>query len=652
MVRRARKGVFSTPRPDSHSIDDDAWAPSNVRVADARMAGVSHDYRYDFSLLMKCRLVERNWLSLFRRFFQNRPAGSIRSNKKLLKHICRYVSWFEANFDVRIDSRQDIDQNFSREAIRWALFSFKLDSGRSTFIRTLRNVMTVIGADQDLLPVNPFDSRSRPASDGGESLSKAAARRLLNQLKFEARIVIHRHSQLDDLVCSGSDPRMTSGAPNGAWTKLENRLWLIYNVIGLSLRTTDEMRFSEGLNTEVRGLERHSVSILLDDGSMREQSGWNAHIRYFLPSPTDMAPFILLMMLRTGWNLSTVASLDHEKWDEPYPFSNREDGTNSHSFIVSYKTRGRGSHLRAPKSIKIPSDRRPWSHPYRILSFVQRLTAPLRTSIDERIKLLEVNSHTTVEVDELRKLKQIRDDMFIYRTEKGASSLAWDMERSGKTRSLECALRRGGISQGSKAFRSAVLIFAYETSGNSLFISQLMGTHSSGSSTTLYLRRKQVLDRIFDRSIAIFGKSIKLIQSDKLDISVLRKELYDQGFDPSEVTELSKVEGTTKWGNRCASPRSPPPGFDRGTPPGAVCQSQDCIDGCTQARWFRDSVQHVADALVALEARKKAVGEEANYGSSRDSRIRRCQSLLSLWPRETANAALSIARLNADDHIE
>ena len=249
---------------------------------------------------------------------------------------------------------------------------------------------------------------------------------------------------------------------------------------------------------------------------------------------------------------------------------------------------------------------------------------------------------------EFDRLDDIKDDLFLYKTEITVSSLARDMRAGYVPTSFDLFIAKSGLKVSLRQLRDVAVIFSYNASGQNLFVAQLMAAHAGAGSTALYLRRRSTLNRIFDRAAEVFGKSLDLIGSDTFDVARLRRVLTTQGLDDGSITNLLDVENTTRWGNRCADPANPPRGFDGGRTSGDLCRGQDCIDGCPHARWFRDSIEHVARNLVAGERLLDELGAESTEASSLPDRLRRCKTLLARWPKDEISAAIAAARADGD----
>jgi len=650
VFRGPRKGVFNadTPKParagQAPKEGSNAATADKITVISGKGNGVFDATPLDFSQFDDCDLIRNNKTAIYARIFSNRSKSTIKQYTKVLSSISSYTKWYNLHYRKVHSSSLTIDAHFCYSFISH-LETLGLDENlRAVRLRVFRRIMEAVGVSGALLPANPY----RDASHRGSRrpvLSQPQLKTVLNQAKFEAQIVLRRCKEAEALRAVGWDPRRVAGGKNGDWDRPECRYWIVTNVIGLQIRKFDEMRFNHGLGTELRGLEgRPGAEIIRPDGNVERGVGWKAHLRWFVPWNDDIVPFLALFLLRTGVNLSSAATIQANKWEERFPFHIGVGTEQTHAYIKLTKTRGRRKPTKSSKIIRIPSQKRAWSHPYRVLKFVEELTKPLRIEIKKRIKVLSSQpSLSAKERNELERLYFIQSDLFIFRTEQDVTSLAW-ATRDGRTpRYITDFFRRCGIKLNSRQLRDAPILFSYAASGQNLFVAQMIANHARVETSSLYTKRQSVLRAIEQQAERIFDLSIQIIKTDNLSARELRRLLREQGLNDEAIANLSDDSNVSRWGNRCADPSHPPETFGPVGPSG-VCGPQDCIDGCRYARWFRDSIGHVATELVRAEGRRDSVGLETSTASTVKSRIDRCHSLLSRWPRAEVVAAIESAR--------
>lgn len=649
MSRAGRKGFFAKPQASTTTAQRESVttaSPEQVTIVTNRGHGVSESTPVDLILFAEIPLLSKNLSKIQRAILSGKTGPSLKVEKRILRSVADYVRWYEENVGACPASASLVDNIFCHKIIVWLAGLDTSDPEKSLRFRMFRRCMMAIGVDDTNIPSNPF-AAAEVERDPRKELSPEDARRLLNRAKLEAQIVLKREGEVSSLAEVGRDPRRGRGGQYGDWSVAANRVWVMKNVFKLRIRNFDEMRFEGGLNAELKGLERRpGAEIVAKDGRIERQVGWKGHLRWFFPWSDDLAPFLTMFLLRTGANVASAAALRTDRWEEPYPFIVGDASNETHVYIVTYKTRGRHDTTTSSKPVKFVSSRRPWSHPYRLLLAVETITRNLRAEIDRRVfELRGKPMRSEREAAELERLVAIRDDLFIYKTEQGISSLAWETRKQqGTPKWLAALMSRAGVATGARLLRDGPILFSYEMSGQNLFVAQLIAAHASPATTALYLRRRSTINRIYERAKNVFGLSVDLIEMGKFDIASLKRALAGQGLDDRQIENLASPENVSRWGNGCADPTAPPDEFARGTKSGDVCVEQDCISGCPHARWFRDSIEHVARQLVLAENTIAGLGIESIEGSSIQSRIDRCREFLRRWPLSEVAAAIDSAR--------
>lgn len=638
MSRAARKGNFTTELMPSEPADQ---ANGNtVTVLANRGGGRFESSEFDFAEFEDVPLLWNSRVTILHEFLNQATGPTLKTHKQCLRRIAMYMRWFASAHGSAPSDANGVDTLFGHEIIVWLAQTTFPEEAKARTVRLYRRFLEAIGVEASCIPTNPFGSKHQ-SDDAGEALSGHQLRKILKAAKAEALVIRQRPAEVAMLDAVGRDPRKASGAPMGSWENPANRLWVLRNVFRSQIRSHEEWRFEFGKHGEMRGFEgRPGAAIVSADGVTR-QVGWKGHLRWLFPWADDLAPFLVLLLLRTGWNLTTASALKSQAWHAPYPFASGSEGHDPHVYIVSQKTRGRNSKHVKSKVIKAPSSTRPWSHPYKVLTTVEQLTADLRVELHRHLSDLRALPNGDARTHaEITRLDAIKDDLFLFKTEKAITSLAWEMKNSGANRWLSAFFERNGLPVSVRQLRDAPILFSYESSGQNLFVAQMIAAHAGEGTTAMYLRRRSTLNKIFDKAVDVFGHSLDLIQRGQLDIPALRDLLKGQGLSDEQVSNLSNDANQARWGNRCADPTSPPPEFSSGTSPGTPCRSQDCIDGCPHARWFSDSIDHIARNLVQSEKLLDELGLESTAASSLESRVERCRELLSRWPSGAVEEAM------------
>lgn len=648
MVGKPRKGAFAS-RADGQELQQLAETPAELSVVAAYGHGRVETANLNLAAFTDIPIIINN-TSAVRRLAANKAPATLATMRGNLSEIAKYVTWYGKRYEAAPSAPEEVSARFTHQFIAYQFERETAEETKSIALRYFKRFLLEIGVERALLPPNPF--RSNGTDVPRDTLSHDEANLILNRAKLEIRVIRRRACEAHRFAAAGKDPRLAAGGAVGDWSRPENRAWVIKRLLKRELHTFDDLRFKLGFRTVLAGLEKfQAAEVITADGSITRLGGFNGHLRWFFPWADDLASFAALMMLRTGWNLTTVANLQSRRWCKPYPYRLGSTSAESHVYIVSTKVRGRKDAMTVSKVESFPSARRPHSHPYRLLKTVEYLTAGLRREIyRKRSELMMLSERIPRQESELQRLEEIKDDLFIFKTEQGISSYRWVVAREETVEEVSAFFRRAGVSTTTRQLRDAALVFSYEASGQNLFVTQILANHSDRNTTALYLRRKKTLDRIWRDAIRIFDSSLQLIEQGKFGVTALREALASQGFGSDQVNNLLDPQTTTRWGNRCADPKHPPRGFDRQAKGGA-CRTQDCIDGCPYARWFSDSIEHVARHLVSAERLLAKLGTESTEGSSLLSRVDRCRLLLSRWSEHEREKAIMSAHQRSSDDL-
>ncbi|MGO7955508.1 hypothetical protein [Rhizobium leguminosarum] len=546
--------------------------------------------------------------------------------------VADFFRWLRVSKGVHILSAEDLDLALTTSFLRFVQPLAQKSLKTEFYLSVLR----AVGTRPELIPTNPY-----PRERVSDPLlyDSQTTRTAVKQLKTECELVIKRTKTREKLVGKGKDPRKEHGGQKGDWQKPENGIYVATEVVGLSLLSWDEMNENNnipGFRSIMHGLNKcPGAPFVKKDGSLGIENGWSGQARWFHPFADDIAPFVVLTMIRTGVNFSAIARTRAGKvnWSEPYPFAVSGSPADQYVFMLFDKVRGSDpDDNREGPNIRVVSSTRPYSHPYRIFEFVEQLTAPLRAEmLSEITRLKAVANRNQIEQKRLVKLERIKDDLFIYRTKSTVfSSLSEYADTDAPDAIRECLLRCG-LKTNIRHLRSLKINFSYAFSGNNIFVSQLLAHHRTSATSVFYIRRKATLERHYNLFQNIFGLSVSLINSNKFTHQALRVMLEAQGFIGDPLDNLMNQNFRTRWGNNCATPFDPPSGFDQHTLPGEMCRCQNCIDGCPSARWFYDAISIVEKQHAALCSRREKVGLLSLEGSSLPSQIERCEMLLDAW---------------------
>ncbi|MBW0366647.1 hypothetical protein [Ensifer adhaerens] len=603
----------------------------------------ARELEFDFKEFADCRLIYSNAYEIREAFLKQKktikkPLGNLRT-------VQRFITLYENKHKTQITSSSDITVIFCVEFVVYCLNRF--GSTAAGKIRFCWRLLKTVGVPTDVIPPNPV---SDPAPKLRGELGEKSARNFLNSAKKEARVVIDRYHQAEEMNSQGRDPRRVAASKKGLWDQLENRLWICRELLGIRANSERDL-IALGHRGIIRSMEERPGAVVIDPqlGPV-QQTGLLAHLRFYHPSLADLAPFIGLLMIRSDVNLQCVADCPaaSSKWSEPYAraFSHGEEPDRWVSIILPKLRGAQGSKrkrrdeikggrvAKSPARISFPSLKKPWSHPFQVLSFVQKLTQPLRAEVNRRIE--EISSKSDIsdnEKWELDRLQSIKDDMFLYRNRNSITSLKLVTRDSQVTPpALVDVFERYGLTDGVRQLRDTGLHFGFRTSGHSLLILHLLARHSSRETASAYARRRDFFRRSEELFVAIFDKSVALVRSSNYTIANLREELRASGLEDWQITNVLDPNTRTRYGNRCGGPTSPPKPFDNGTPPGQLCRGQDCIDGCPLARFLPDALPFLVKQWSSIKQQLASVGIAAAFENSLQHRLNKLERILNKYP--------------------
>lgn len=610
---------------------------------------ITREQEFDFTSFANCALIYENAQAIREEFIKE--SRTIKNTLRSLRVIQSFTEIHEKNHKRQIRSASDVSVDFCAAFIIYCLSRFAPSAARE--IRFCWRLLKTVGVPTDVIPPNPVTD---PVRKVREELDERGARHFLNTAKKEARVIIDRYRQVEEMASRGKDPRRLAGGRNADWDRLENRLWLCREILGLQTRSLSDL-IARGHRGIIRSMEQRPGAIVIDPkrGPIQEH-GLFAHLQFYHPSLADLAPFIGLLMIRSNVNLQCVADCQAapSTWSEPYAhaFSHSEEPDRWVSIILP-KLRGAQGNKRkrrdgmksgkvgkAPARIVVPSLKRPWSHQFQVLSFVQKLTDPLRAEVKRRIE--EISSKTDIskeEIRELDKLISIKDDLFLYKNKTTVTSLKLKTRESQITpTALIDVFERYGLTAGVRQLRDAGLQFGFRTSGHSLLILHLLARHSSRGTAATYARRQDFFRRSQELFVTIFDRSVALVRSSNYTIANLRQELRSSGLEDWQINNVLNPDTRSRYGNRCGGPTSPPAPFDHGTTPGQLCRGQDCIDGCPMARFLPDALPVLVTQWNSMKQQIASVGIAAAFENSLQHRISKLERILEKYPADAVLA--------------
>ncbi|AYD01470.1 hypothetical protein NCHU2750_20850 [Neorhizobium sp. NCHU2750] len=582
----------------------------------------------DFLEISNCAFLHNHALIIRKEFLKEKQNTD--AQRTQLRFIKQFLDHHEKLEDSSIKSANDITSFLCAHFI----FYCKDYASRAARVRFFWRLLRAIGVPSDIIPPNPYIDGRPPARD---AIDERDARHAVKLAKEDARAILHRHRIAEAMRSVGRDPRRAHGGAPGDWDKLENRLWVCREVLGLRVQTEADL-VAAGNRGVIRLMEGKPGAITIDPAE-GAKLGYHllSHMRFYHPTFEDLVPFVVLLMIRSMVNFQCVADLQaSSQWSKPYPYSiNDSEAGKAWVTVVLPKLRGAQASEVAniPRAVSFPSLVTPWSHPYQILKSVQSITAPLRLEVNRRIKELSRKEYRTAkENKELERLQFIQDDMFIYRTNDGITSIKYVTREGSRFQNLPSILSRYGIKGGIRALRDVGLQFGFKASGHNLLVLHMLARHSSRATAAAYAHRQEFLRKSEELFVKIFDASIALVRAAKYSLANLKKVLRDSGLEDWQIENVLDPTNQSRYGNRCASPRSAPPQYSGGTPPGDLCRKQDCIDGCPLARFLPDALPFLVRRWDELRTNLSSVGLAAQFENILSQRLRNIERILARYP--------------------
>ena len=577
---------------------------------------------FDFRSFIECPMIFNYQDSIFDFILRGRSRASLDVLRKGLTLVASYFEWLSNHHGINVRQASDIDLNVTT----YVLLFLKQRAGNYHKLNFFRRFFRAVGVAEQDIPLNTFISTAAAPSN---LISIDQTVRMYLHFKKEAMIVIDRMAEYAYHCSSGHDPRLNQGGKWGDWRVLANRLFVLQNVIGTEIKPVVSNR-SKGLRDALAGLENYPGAMTLrSDGEHRRKKGLRGHLAYLYPSVRDLLPFVCLLLIKTRFNLSVILGLRLGRYVFR-PLALKFGKSDSTVQFSAQKFRSINEVGHEPSFVHALSLTKPYAHPFQLINFLEKLTAPLRDELRRTIVELKGKTHKSAKEEAyLAKLSAIKDDLFLYYAQGEINSLVTYAETGDKPSIYHESLKGLSFPTSLAALRNSALAYASTFSGTSQSIVSLLGDHKNSRTAKNYQNRKQLHARWDALFIEVFELSISLISARIFSKKHLRALLKSQGLSPKEVDAVMTAGHLTRWGNRCSDPTDPPPGFDVGTKPGGYCVGQSCIDGCPRARWFPDAFEVAATRRRELLDRVREVGFAASSASVIHHRIERLERIMS-----------------------
>lgn len=337
-------------------------------------------------------------------------------------------------------------------------------------------------------------------------------------------------------------------------------------------------------------------------------------IRWFAPAAEDTMAAFVMVLQHTGWNPDTVWGIDISEdgmWcDDRIERTSHDD---KNATVAIYGLKGKVGKEQIAFSLK-----QPWSHPYQILRYMIRRTAPLRARLKDLLSEHETTATPTLaDRKKAAHLRQMIKSPWLYIASRGdacsrpagrisilsprrchqifedlrqSAARSIPRNKSDEERArIEAGLEKLTMSDARDGFAA----FIYDNSlYNVLLLKHALG-HKSIRATKNYLRqRNQIFQRFsqFTHFQDVLFDEIRNYR--KIDPTVLFIRSSGRDITPEQRARLADQRWRTRMGMGCLDPTDPPKAFTKGKV-GQMCRVQRCTL-CRHGVIFEDSIPGIA----------------------------------------------------------
>ncbi|OSI73298.1 hypothetical protein [Bradyrhizobium canariense] len=526
---------------------------------------------------------------------ENPTQHRAKSMRGALRQLFRYLDWRSRKCGEVVVNCAEIKDSHGPELLRWL-------SGQVTTFTTIRSVLNGMRALNGLRPLF-WPSARRPSGNYVTTLDEQACKLLFRTLRHEADAIKKMFAQGDRLASNGEDPR----ARRHGWKDARSRAWMVRHLVGLG--ALDQNGLPENGATGL--VTQPGPDYLAPGMKPRDVRGLVGNLRWFVPSRSDTGVFLWMFLLGTGWNLSTACGIDvmdPDGWCQPHPQNER------FTVIHAFKRRSRRHQFAISMT-------RPEWHPYRILEFIVKCTAPLRKRVlrdlAEAHKQAAANPSTEL-LAEIKRLDRLSRTPWLF-VGRGSAKTVSGFTANGRNRGLlnvaRIAARRAQITNDYSELSSIVtkdarhvwMGHAYVHSRYHLVITKIAGNHASLRSTRHYIRSHRYRAHSEGEIRKVHNAFFSEIGSGRVVDPTRLRLLVEHGkITKEQDRRLRDYQQRTRIGMGCLDPRSPPKEIDPDHPEGAICRVQRCT-GCPHGMVFPESLPALARRQAELLQLKRTM---------------------------------------------
>lgn len=579
---------------------------------------------------------------------RGKSIGSIKEIKSTLSYLFQLVDKLEELGLGPVEEVKDLGDGFCALLVEHMLKDRKIDEPTKFnlygVLKRLCSTAASLEGKEIHWPPNPWKQKSRDNDDGYDDRTIA---RLLSAAKLEAYAVQRRLKEGKALLAKGRDPRASSGGSMEAWQISANRAWFVWEVLGCSLLSSTELK-SRFPGATMLGAYKGPDHRPASAGTGFYSYGIAAHYRWFLPVLEDLVPFLMIVAIRTGWNLQVILDLDPTDWWSPHP--TRKDAV----VIHSSKERA-GGEIQKAFSFRDKS-----TFPFAIISYVIDMTAPLRRHASEEAARLRAEiSQSPENRDLLLRLAKLEDLerrvwLGMGRRNRDLAPVHGLHDHNHELYHVASAIIekhnvrnvKGKLVRfATRDVRDTWVLFAYNVSGYNLIVAQLAAGHKRLGTILRYLNRRRVKRRTNEAMWELDRHLFAEIRVGRLDVRILRVLVEKGGISEEEAKNLLSGKTLTPTGAFCSDPHQPPPEKDPDHRPGAPCGTLDCAD-CFRAYFFRDSLVPLAQQIIGLRTLRNSMPLIDWFESDFPDDLEFLEMVMGRYPQKQVDIAFEKASLH------
>lgn len=365
-----------------------------------------------------------------------------------------------------------------------------------------------------------------------------------------------------------------------------------------------------------------------------------------VPTYEDLYYTLALLLMRTGFNMSTALSILPHDWHTPHVTAG-----DLIEVIYARKARSNGK-LQETQSNKFKE-----LHAYDLIIRVLRWTEPLRClvrsqieAIDKRIadKSLPAEQRQNLWITR-RRLWRLTYETWLYLSRDGEVRKLADIH----WRDLQADILKAGIVEANGAVptfnqrltRRAWAGFVYDKSGSNLIVTKMLLGHSDLGSLLTYISRQAELNRNRREWVVLQNSILRLIRTGKLTAEAVRELVRRGELSAAEAETIATGATLTRSGLVCSDPRGPDPHVDPQHKPGDLCRTQDCLKGCGRAFVTFETAKYLARTIVGLESQQEQMPFQAWIASDYPHELSFARDLFSQYAPAVQKTAIDNARL-------